>query len=151
MQSYFGLILVGTHFSMCTYFHSNQMLCKTCVRTGSPTTCTSNQYLLSLSRMNVKNYLIPWYKHIVRLPPGRKGVLSPNHVTPVFFDNLDLKDSEKLGVTFWIHSFLLENLEKVLKNHNFLEKLENLYSLMVVTKYYWTGYVFIPNKSSFYI
>ena len=59
---------------------------------------------------------------------------SPNHVTPVFL--LDLKDLEKLGVTFWIHSFCLENLKKVLKNHNFLEKLENLYSLMVLAKYY---------------
>ena len=73
---------------------------------------------------------------LVRLPPGRWGVLSPNHVTPVFFYNVDLKDSEKLRVTFQIHSFLLENLKKVLKNHNFLEKLENLYSLMVLAKYY---------------
>jgi len=60
---------------------------------------------------------------LVRLPQGRRGVLSPNHVTPDFFDNLDLKDSEKLGVTFRIHSLLLENLKKVLKNYNILEKL----------------------------
>ena len=37
---------------------------------------------------------------------------------------LDLKDSEKLGVTFRTHSFLLENLKKVLKNHNFFEKIK---------------------------
>ena len=65
------------------------------------------------------------------------GTLSePRH--PSFFDMLDLKDSEKLGVrvTLWIHSFLLKHLKKVLKNHNFLEKLENLYSLMMLAKYY---------------
>ena len=73
---------------------------------------------------------------IVRLPAGRRGVLSPNHVTPLFFVILDLKDSEKLGVTFRIHSFLLENPKKELKHHIFLEKLENLYSLMVLAKYY---------------
>ena len=73
---------------------------------------------------------------VVRLPPGRRGVLSPNHVTPIFFDILDLKDSEKFGMTFWAYSYLLENLKKVLKNHHFLEKLENLYSLIVLTKYY---------------
>ena len=50
---------------------------------------------------------------VVRLPPGRRGVLSPNHVTPIFFDILDLKDSEKFGMTFWAYSYLLENLKKV--------------------------------------
>ena len=57
------------------------------------------------------------------LPPPQDTQTTSLHVTPDFFDNLDLKDSEKLGVTLQIHSFLLENLEKVLKNHNFLEKL----------------------------
>ena len=77
--------------------------------------------------------------HIVRLPPVEKrggGVLTPNHVTPIFFDILDLKHSEKFGVTFRTHSFLLENLKRVLKNHHFWEKLENMYSLMVLAKYY---------------
>ena len=63
---------------------------------------------------------------LVRLPPGRRGVLSPNHVTPVFFNILDLKDSEKLRVTFRSRSFLLENLKKMLKNHNFLENIRKL-------------------------
>ena len=58
---------------------------------------------------------------LVRLPPGRWGVLSPNHVTPVFF--LDLEDLEKLGVTFRTRSFLLENLKKVLISPHFLEKI----------------------------
>ena len=61
---------------------------------------------------------------------------NPNHVTPVFFHTLDLKDSEKLGVTFRTHSFLLENLKKVLKIIIFWKKLEKLYSLMVLAKYY---------------
>ena len=61
---------------------------------------------------------------LVRLPPvenkGEGGTHSePRH--PSFFF-LDLKDSEKLGVTFQTHSFLLENLKRVLKNHNFWEK-----------------------------
>ena len=60
-------------------------------------------------------------------PSGRKygggGVLTPNHVTPVFLNILYLKDSEKIGVTLRTHSFLLENLKRVLKNHNFLEKI----------------------------
>ena len=73
----------------------------------------------------------------------------PSHSS--FYFILDLEDSEKLGVTFRTHSFLLENLKKVLKNHHFLENLENLYSLMVLAKYYWTGYIFIPNESSFSI
>ena len=62
-------------------------------------------------------------KLIVRLPQGRRGVLSPNHVTPFFFHILDLKDSEKLGVRFWTRGFLIENLKKLLKNHHFLEKI----------------------------
>ena len=79
-------------------------------------------------------------QELIRLPPvenrGGGGVLNPNHVTPVFLNNLDLEDSEKLGVTFRTHSFLLENLKKVLKNRHFFENLENLYSLMVLAKYY---------------
>ena len=50
------------------------------------------------------------------------GTLSePRH--PSFFYNLDLKDSEKLGVTLRAYSFLLENRKNVLKNHHFLEKI----------------------------
>ena len=76
---------------------------------------------------------------LVRLPAVENrggGVLTPNYVTPVFIYILDLEHSEKLGVTFRAHSFLLENLKKVLKNHHFLEKFENLYSLMVLAKYF---------------
>ena len=78
------------------------------------------------------------------------GTLSePCH--PSFFSILDLEDSEKRGVTLRTHSFLLENLKKVLTNHNFWKKIENLYSLMVLAKYYWTGYIFTANESSFSI
>ena len=63
---------------------------------------------------------------LVRLPSGRRGVLSPNHITPVFFNILYHKDSEKLRVTFWSRSFLLENRKKVLKNHHFLENIRKL-------------------------
>ena len=62
-------------------------------------------------------------EYIVRLPQGRRGVLSPNHVTPVSFYILDLKDPEKLGVTFRTRCFLLENLKNLLKNYIFLEKI----------------------------
>ena len=47
----------------------------------------------------------------------------PRH--PIFYFISDLKDSEKLGVTFRAHVFLLENQKKVLRNHNFLEKIRN--------------------------
>ena len=53
------------------------------------------------------------------------GTLSePRH--PSFFYILDLKDSEKLRVTFRSRCFLLENLKKVLKNHHFLENIRKL-------------------------
>jgi len=78
---------------------------------------------MSFATIMHRSRCIQGYLTLVRLPHGRRGVLSPNHVTPDFFDNLDLKDSEKLGVTFRIHSLLLENLKKVLKNYNILEKL----------------------------
>ena len=57
---------------------------------------------------------------------GGGGTHSGPHLPSLFFI-LDLKHSEKLGGTFRAHSFLLEILKKVLKNHSFLEKLENLY------------------------
>ena len=75
---------------------------------------------------NIKRKFVSWrFSHYldVSLPPGRRGLLSPNHVTPVFFNILDLEDSEKLGVTFRTHSFLLENVKKVLKIIIFWKKL----------------------------
>ena len=64
-------------------------------------------------------------------PTGKKyggggGVLTPNHVCPVFLYIFDLKHSENLGVTFRAHSFLLKNLKKVQKNHNFFGKIRKL-------------------------
>ena len=76
---------------------------------------------------------------IVRLPlVENKGEgYSLRTTSPQFFFYiLDLKYSEKFGVTFRTHSFLLENWKRVLKNHYFWKKLENMYSLMVLAKYY---------------
>ena len=66
------------------------------------------------------------YLYLVRLPPIENsggGVTHSEPHYPSFFNISGLKDSEKLGVTSRTHSFLLENLKKVLKNHNFMEKI----------------------------